>query len=220
MNIARVVAYCLLLGAGFNASAQSPVQALIPTLMPVAAKARDGIVNHPRLASFEIEAIMRETVKKATGVMKGPNDVSAARAILAPLEQTIGPLRQLPLFELHRLLGYLAGLEGKSDEQNYHRAYSVALLLSIDKSGNGTSPESAYRVVMIVEEYDWFAAQRGLKQQTRVAREMNGRKYDVWTARIDSGEERQIYFDVTGMQESAARVLNARNAAKSNPVQQ
>lgn len=191
--------------------AQPAVDALIPELLPVAAKARESVLNHPTLAALEIEHTIREAVKKARSVMKGPQDAAAARENLAPLEQSIGPLREIPFIQLQFLLGALSGIEQKTEEQEYHRAFASALFISINRSGKGTSPETAYRVVMLAEEYDWFwFMQQRLKKKSRVSKDINGKKFDIWTAVTASGEERKIYFDVSGMQTSLARVLKAR----------
>jgi hypothetical protein len=218
MDIIRFAAVCFLgLLLTHPLSAQPTAEALIPSLEPVASKAREAVVNHPDLAAFEIEGEIREAVENATAVIKGPGDVPAARKILAPLENEIGPLREIPLIELHKLLGALDKIENKTEDQMYHRAYSAALMIDILKSGNGTSPETAYHVVMISEEYAWFDYfKQDVQAKSRVYRDINGRSFDIWTATTTAGAERQIYFDVSAMDASFNRVMKARS--KNQPI--
>ena len=194
------------------ANGQTAVDLLIPNLLPIAAKSRETVVNHPTLAAFEVEHTIRDAVSKAAkSLTESPNDTSKARSCLTPLEEKIAPLRTIPLVELHFLLAKLAELEQKVEEQNYHRAFALALFVTLNRSGNGTSPETAYRIVMIAEEYDWFGfMQQRWKRKTRVAKDINGKKFDIWTAVSPTGEEREIYFDASAMGESIARVFAAR----------
>ena len=187
--------------------AQPAVDALIPELLPVAAKAREAVVNHPTLGAYEIESTIRDAVNKAKGILKTPHDAAAAREALLPLEKSLGPLREIPFIQLHFLLGAIAGIEQRTEDQNYHRAFASALFVVINRTGKGASPETAYRVVLLAEEYDWFFfMQQRLKVKSRVSKDIGDRKFDIWTALTSSGEERQVYFDVSAMQASLLRV--------------
>jgi hypothetical protein len=188
-------------------------------LLPLAAKARLAVVQHPTLAAFEIESTVRDAVRKAQVAMSnGAGDASsAARAILDRLEQPIGPLREIPDGPLQLLLARIAKSEGKLDEEAYHREYATALLNSVDRSGVGLDPLSAMRVVMIQEEYNWFAAmQAQLKPSARTIRQIDGHIFDVWTATLTSGGTREVYFDSGPMQDSLRRVLMARKPAPAS----
>jgi hypothetical protein len=199
-------------GASAN-PAQSPVQKLIPELMPVAEKARLAVVTHPTLAAFEIDAMIKDAIKNAKEVYKQPSDIPAARQILRVLEPELGPLDQIPSFDLHLLLGAMEGAEGNTDKQTYHRAYGVAVMLDLDKSGNAFSLETAPKIVMIQEEYAWFFLRsRELTRQSRVAMREAGRLVDIWTVKTKDDKEIRIYFDAGLMQASAARVMDARSA--------
>lgn len=195
--------------------AQPAVQALLPSVIPQAGQARANVVNHPALAAFEIEQTMKEAVAKAKAALTSPQQVAQAREHLLPLEK-LGPLRTLPLFELHQLLGAMAGMEGRTEDQTYHRAFSVALILHVDKSGDGKTPQTARRVVMIAEQYDWFFANREVQRKTRVAKEIDGRMYDIWTVATAAGDQ-ELYFDVTAMRQSALRVMALRQQAGQTP---
>lgn len=219
MHYVRLFIIALLLAAALPAgmaAAQPAVQALLPTVLPEAGKARAALVNHPTLAAFEIEQTMKEAVAKAKAALTSPQQVPQARAALQPLETGLGPLRTLPLFELHQLLGAMAGMEGKTEDQTYHRAYALALILHVDRSGDGKTPQTARRVVMIAEQYDWFFANRDVQRKTRVAKEIDGRMYDVWTVTTAAGDQ-ELYFDVTAMRQSVQRVMAARQQGGQKP---
>ncbi len=194
--------------------AQPAVQALLPTVIPVVAKGRAEVVNHPSLAATEIEHVIREAVNKAKTTLTSSKRPAEAQAILQPLESTIGPLRTIPFFDLHQLMAAMAGMEGRTDDQMYHRAFAVALLIAINETGTGKSAESALRVVMVSEQTAWFSVQRDMKPKTRLTNRIDGRAYDIWTVTMTSGEERQVYFDVTAMIRSLERVLAARQAGQ------
>jgi hypothetical protein len=182
--------------------------------LPLAAKARAGVVEHPRLAAFEYEATVRDAVQKARDALKNTQDFAAARAILRGLEEPLGPLREIPYVPLHFLLGDLAKAQANVEEEKYHRAYATALLVAMTRSGQGEDALSAIRVVMVREEYEWFAVmQSRLKPKARVYREIDGHGFDVWTAIMTAGGEREVYFDVGPMQASLQRVFAARKAA-------
>ena len=109
---------------GVAAKAQTAVDLLIPNLLPIAAKSREAVVNHPTLTAFEVEGTIRDAVSKAVkSLTESPKDTSKARSFLSPLEEKFGPLREIPLVELHFLLAKLAELDQKGEEQNYHRAF-------------------------------------------------------------------------------------------------
>lgn len=212
---ARLPFVVAVLFASFTVQAQTAIDALIPNLLPIAAKSREAVVNHPTLAAFEVEHTIRDAVSKAVkSLTESPKDISKARSFLTPIEETIGPLREIPLVELHFLLAKLAELEQKLDEQNYHRAFAGALFVTLSRTGNGTSPEAAYKIVMIAEEYDWFGfMQQRWRRKARVSRNIEGKIFDIWTAVSPTGEERDIYFDASAMQDSLRRVFKARGAS-------
>lgn len=216
-RLVRLGIFAILLGAVLPAGmvlAQPAVQALLPTVIPVVAKGRAEVVNHPSLAATEIEHVIREAVNTAKTTLTSSKNPAAAQAILQPLESTIGPLRTIPFVDLHQLMAAMAGMEGRTDDQMYHRAFAVALLIAVNETGTGKSPESALRVVMVSEQIAWFSVQRDMKPKTRVTNRIDGRAYDIWTVTMTSGEERQVYFDVTAMIRSLERVLAARQAGQ------
>lgn len=148
-------------------AAQPAVMALIPVVMPDVEKARTAVAEHPTLATFEIEDMLRKRVDAATAAFTVPQSGAAVRAALQPLEKDLGPLRTVPYAPPHQLLGAVAGAEGRDADQICHRAYGVAVLIAIDRSGDGKTLPTAMRVVMVNEQYTWFRAQRDMQAKTR-----------------------------------------------------
>ena len=202
-----------------GACAQSPVQALVPSLIEPATRARQAVLDRSDKSPYDVAYEINEAVKKATDVLKDPADAPKALEILHSLEPSLGTLKLLPSRQLHQLLGAIAGMEQRTQDQYYHRAYALALIFSLSRTGNGETPETAFRVISIGEEYDWFFFnQQAFKPIDRVLKDIGDRRYDVWRIRLSSGQEKTLYFDVTQMQESAARTFGRSSEAASSPA--
>ncbi len=203
----------LLAAQGFNWTVETQrteFQEFIRSLVPAATKAREAAVSHPKLSALSIELTINQALEKAKNVQKDSKDTSGAHAILNQLESTIGPLRTAPSWGLHTFLAELAEKDKKPDEQKYHEAFRFALGISLSKTGNGRSLETAMQVVCLSEEYVWLDMMKSLFQkQSRVAKYIEGKKYDIWTVKTTDGKEQFIYFDTSLMDESFLRELNA-----------
>lgn len=190
-----------------------PSQQLIPAVLPKACKAREAVIAHPTLPSYEIDQQIRTALQKAKEEFRSPQETLAK---LRSLETALGPLQEIPSVELHQLLGALAGMEQRLQDQQYHRAYALALMLCLSRTGNGLTPETAYKVVLVSEEYSWFFMnQQQLTRLSRIARTLQDRRYDIWTVRYNDGREGQLYFDIQGPADSLMRQLEAARAAQA-----
>jgi Domain of unknown function (DUF4919) len=198
------------------------VQAYIPTLVPVAENSRAAVLTHPKLAAFEIEFMIRDAIKKVGEVVKGPQDAQKGLDVLEKLTDELGPLKTVAHHDLHRNLAFLKGDLGQTEEQAYHRAFGVAMLIAFSKTGDGKSHETAYKIISVREEYVWFEANRSTVQATkRISKTFNDRTHDVWTVKNPTtGQESTMYFDAGDMGASATRVLAARlpQPASNAPV--
>jgi hypothetical protein len=185
------------------------IRTLMPTVLPIADAARAKNINHPTLSSYHISQIVDDALKKMSLVVKGPGDAAKGIAILEEELKAIGPIKEIAHTDVHRALGFLNGDLGKADEWAYHRTFGVALLFSMNRSGDGKTPQTAMVATLVREQYVWFEANRNrIQRVSRVSQEIDGRSYDVWTAKVlPSGEETKIYFDVTAMKESLNRQL-------------
>ena len=189
-------------------------------LYATAIKARAAVLNHPTLAAFEIEIEIASAIAKAKALPAGPDRLARARAALARLEATLGPLNEIPSVKLQTFLGVTAAEEDKMDDTHYHARYVGALVASLTDDADGESPRTAIPIAMIEDEYAYFDIHLDMQVRPgqRVGREIGGRYYDVWTLKTRSGEERKVYFDATAMQDSFARVLKLRGLDVEKPA--
>ncbi len=190
------------------------IESLVPNLLPIATKAREGVVNHRTLAAFEVENTIRDALNKAGNSFKTSRNPIVARRHLESLEKTIGPLRENPLIELHLFLATLAEADGNPDDKIYHQAFANALFLALSYTGDGTSPATAFRIVMNSEENAWFKIMKHWLSKSRTSKEIDGKTFDIWKARAPSGVDRDVYFDTSAMQASLRRILKERSSAQ------
>lgn len=180
-----------------------------------AVKGRNAVLSHPTLAPFEIEGEIATAIASASRLNEGAGRYARTRAALAPLEKLgLGPLDEIPSIKLHWFLGQIASAENR-EEAHYHARYVGALIRALRQNNDGDTPATAFRVVMIEEEYGYFDVALNIRPNPsqRIAREIDGRFYDVWTLPARTGADRKMYFDATAMQEAGARILKAREAA-------
>lgn len=208
-----------LLTSGLCASAQTPPpvlssQQLMPIVVPKACKAREAVLAHPTLPAYAIEDQIRKAVQQAKEQFTTPRETRLQ--LVASLEPSLGPLLDIPSMELHQMLGALAGMDGQPQLQQYHRAFAVALMACLGRTGDGQTPQTAYKVALLSEEYSWFFVnQQVLTKGTRTSKTLDGRRYDIWTVKYSDGREGQLYFDVQAMTDSMLRLLKADEAAQA-----
>ena len=199
----------------FNVCAQpssAQVQSLIPSLYSLAVEARQANFSHPSLAAYEISWKVDQAIKELSAFVKGPQDAPRGIETLDKLTKELGPLKRIAHYDLHRTLAWLSADLGKTDEQAYHRAFGVALLMAFANTGDGKSPDTAYHIMSVREEYVWFEANRSTIQPiSRVAKEINGTTHDVWTIRNPQNQqEGLLYFSAGKAMDSFSRVLLER----------
>jgi hypothetical protein len=210
----RRAALLLLAVVCFGVAAADWDEAARDKLRATAVKARAAVLTHPRLAPFEIEAEISDAIANAAKLPEGPGRYARARAALAPLETLgLGALDEIPSMKLHWFLGLIASNEDR-EEAHQHARYVGALIHALRGRNDGETPATAFRIVMIDDEYSFFDIALKIRPNPsqRIAREIDGRFYDVWTLPARTGEDRKMYFDATATQEAAARILKAREA--------
>lgn len=85
---------------------------------------------------------------------------------------------------------------GDNEKRDYHGFIALGLLNSIIGSGDGKTPETAFKVISVTEEYA-LLDMWGLKTSTQWLLEENGHEYDKLEAEdIDTGEKVMLYFNV------------------------
>jgi hypothetical protein len=88
----------------------------------------------------------------------------------------------------HRRLGQAAQAE-------HHGATARGLIQAIAATGDGKSPETAFVVISVREEYVILAT-RGLTKVQQALISKDGHSYDLMTVQNRSGGTEQVYFNV------------------------
>ena len=95
------------------------------------------------------------------------------------------------------MVAYIAHRETKNEEKaKFHRAISEGLLDSIKATGDGKSPETAYEVISISEEYAMFRAM-GVRPVKQSLVQDKGHSYDAVVV-VDprTNQQTTYYFNV------------------------
>lgn len=106
--------------------------------------------------------------------------------------------------EIHFFLSFVHHLQGNEKEQNLHRSISEGLQKTILESGDGKTPETAYKVNMVTEEYALLRLMRAktLKQTLTSSTPV----CDLMEVEIN-GQKENIYFDITRVMETYKQIF-------------
>jgi len=89
-------------------------------------------------------------------------------------------------------------------EADFHRTVAQGLIDSIIHAGNGQTPESAWTVYRVKEEYEVLKAKQArFVSQSRVS--VGKRTFDLLDGELANGQQLHVYFDVTEMLAEQAR---------------
>jgi len=92
-------------------------------------------------------------------------------------------------------------------EADFHRTVAQGLIDSIIHAGNGQTPESAWTVYRVKEEYEVLKAKHArFTSQSRV--NVGNRTLDLLDAEQTDGQKLHVYFDVTELLAEQARALH------------
>ena len=83
---------------------------------------------------------------------------------------------------------------GNTDKAEFHRTVFRGLVDSIRNSGDGKSPEKAWVIISVHEEYVVLRAM-GLRPSGQSLMGKNGHMYDVMKAKGEDGKEETFYFN-------------------------
>ena len=165
------------------------------------------LAKSPDYNPYMLQVLHNELMGRHFELAQDPNSsIEEINEPLAELE-SIYPLGVQVNFTVADFIDYVVVLmeeqgEARSDIEplielaNSRRQTARAILDSILDSGDGNSPESAYVVINIIEEYavlDHF----GLRLTNQSLLNKDGKVYDLVVGTAEDGTERDFYFDVT-----------------------
>lgn len=115
----------------------------------------------------------------------------------------------------HVMLSFLYGNEGKMEKSKFHSLVSEGLFRSIVAKGDGKSPETAWTVFAVSEEYDTLKKLGRFGKVSQSAFSQKDRHYD----KLDSldpktGDKKVYYFDVTNLFARYKEQLSGKAAVK------
>lgn len=98
--------------------------------------------------------------------------------------------------DAHYVLLSAYGETGNNERSEFHRSVAMGLIDSI-ATGDGSSPETALKVINVREEYIMLNI-AGLEMQKQTLQQFNDKNYDVFDViNRESGQTFTLYFDVS-----------------------
>jgi hypothetical protein len=97
--------------------------------------------------------------------------------------------------DAHMVLDVCHRRLGQVERADHHRRAARGLIQAIAKTGDGKTPETAFVVISVGEEYTILMV-RGLKKLRQALINKDGRSYDLLTAQNATGATEEIYFNI------------------------
>jgi hypothetical protein len=101
--------------------------------------------------------------------------------------------------DAHAALAALLERRGMQDEAAFERAVADGLLRSIQATGDGLTPETAYVVIGVAEEYTLLGASNVQVAKQTLLQTARGPVDALEVVNRVNGERRTVYFDVSRM---------------------
>jgi hypothetical protein len=111
--------------------------------------------------------------------------------------------------DAHFMLAYCSKKAGDAAAEDKEAKIAIGLLKSILASGDGKTPQTAFRVVTISEEYSVLKILRLQKSLQRLISH-EGHAYDVLEAKGNGDQTVNLYFSVDGILAHANRSLHPK----------
>ena len=126
----------------------------------------------------------------------------AAQIIEKELESEPTNLR----FHLYKQIVY-SNLYGKDSQEAFNAYAQVAMLFSaISSTGNGKTPETAFHVISVPDEYG-LMEMLGLSMKSQSLIEKKGRSYDLMELEENEFGLESMYFDITVSMEALNKMF-------------
>jgi hypothetical protein len=111
--------------------------------------------------------------------------------------------------DTHLVLGTCHGRLGQTDRAEHHTAMARGLIQSILATGDGKTPQTAFSVISVAEEYSLLRVLGARKVQQALV-DNDGHSYDLITVQTRSGATAEVYFNVDRVMSWAAKEFGPR----------
>jgi Domain of unknown function (DUF4919) len=111
--------------------------------------------------------------------------------------------------EAHLTLAYCSKKAGDAAAEDKESKIAVGLLKSILASGDGKTPQTAFKVVTVSEEYSVLKTLRLRKSAQRLISH-EGHAYDVLDAKESGDQTVSLYFRIDGILEHMNKALHPK----------
>jgi hypothetical protein len=149
---------------------------------------REAYARSPRYDPYASEA---SRLKTALFDAFAAKDCPRATDIAAKILET-----NYVNIDAHLIAGRCYGDMGDAKRADFHQAVARGLLAAIAQSGDGESPETAFVVIAIEEEYSFLRAQ-GYEASDQALVNHAGRRIDrIEATDADTGDAVVVFFDV------------------------
>lgn len=158
-------------------------------------KAGNTNIDYARLRLSYVESPERKAAKDTSAEEKAMSEALQAKEFAAALKSAETVLDSEYVNLDAHFVAYVAEREmGDSAKAEFHRAVFRGLIDSIRNSGDGKSPEKAWVIISVHEEYVVLRAM-GLRPSGQSLVEKDGHAYDVMKAKDADGKEQTFYFN-------------------------
>jgi hypothetical protein len=145
---------------------------------------RDAYALSPGYQPYGVES--RDEMRKAFAAKDCPNVMKHGDKVLSEIYIDI---------LTHLLMASCLRSGNDQTKADFHRAIGRSLLDSIEASGDGKSPQTAFIVVTIDEEYDLLGL-RGLKMKSQSLVHSGGHSFDQMNVEGEDGKTSTVFFQI------------------------
>lgn len=160
-----------------------------------ALKAGNTNIDYGRLRMSYVESPERKKAKDTSADEKAMSQALQDRDFPSALKQADAVLENEYVNLDAHFVAYIANREmGDSVKAEFHKAVFRGLIDSIRNSGDGKSPEKAWVIISVHEEYVMLRVM-GLRPSGQSLVMDKGHAYDVMKAKDEDGKEETFYFN-------------------------
>jgi hypothetical protein len=160
-----------------------------------ALKAGNTNIDYGRLRLSYVESPERKKAKDTSAEEKAMSQALQAKDFAAALKNAETVLENEYVNLDAQFVAYVANREmGAAEKAELHKAVFRGLMDSIRNSGDGKSPEKAWVIISVHEEYAVLRAMR-LRPSGQSLVQKSGHAYDVMKAKDEDGKEETFYFN-------------------------